>query len=311
MAWPTSHSSANKTDGSVGPLRDGSRVKALGQYPTPSWVAEALVERHFQHLGPEDLVIEPACGPGAFLSALPDEVPALGVEIDPGIAHMARISTGRDVVVGDFRTVAIDAQPTAIIGNPPFKLEVIDGFLDRAFAMLPENGRVGFVLPAYAFQTAERVAGYADRWSLFQEMIPRNIFPGLSLPLLFALFTKERVRRLIGFALYRETADVQRLPDAYREVLSQTTGGVWRRVVELALAKLGGEADLPAIYAEIEGHRPTRTQFWREQVRRTLRRYADSFLVCAQGRYALESWRMAFLSTITGTGTRQLCLVMP
>lgn len=284
-----------------------SSVKALGQYPTPAWVAEALVMRHFPRLGAGDMVIEPSCGPGAFLSALPTDVQAVGVEIDRAIAQTARELTGREIIVGDFRTVRLDARPTAIIGNPPFKLDVIDGFLKRAFSMLPENGRVGFLLPAYAFQTAERVAAYAERWSLFQELVPRNVFPGLSLPLLFALFTKERTRRLVGFALYREAADVQRLPAAYRDLLAGGRGGVWRRVVELALAKLGGEADLPAIYAEIEGHRPTRTQFWREQVRRTLRRYADSFPVRARGRYALEARRCAALGSAPG-GSRHLCL---
>lgn len=282
-------------------------AKALGQHFTPAWVAEALVERHFSHLGADDLVIEPSCGTGAFLCALPDDVPAIGVEIDPQIAQVARDITGREVILGDFQTVQINARPTAIIGNPPFNLQVIDGFLTRAFTMLPENGQAGLILPAYAFQTAKRVAGYADRWSLFQEMIPRNIFPGLSLPLLFAMFTKERERRLIGFALYREAADVQSLPDPYRDLLAQSTGGIWRRVVELALARLGGEADLATIYAEIEGNQPTRTQFWREQVRRTLRRYADSFLVMAQGRYALEASRLASLGAFVRRG-HQLCL---
>lgn len=287
-------------------LKPGA-VKALGQHFTPTWVAEALVERHFSHLGSNDFVIEPSCGPGAFLTALPDDVRAIGVEIDPAIAQVARDITGREIILGDFQTVQINAKPTAIIGNPPFNLDVIDGFLSRAFTMLPENGQVGLILPAYSFQTAKRVAAYADRWSLFQEMIPRNIFPGLSLPLLFAMFTKERERRLIGFALYREAADVQSLPDSYRDLLAQSTGGVWRRVVELALARLGGEADLPTIYAEIEGNRPTRTQFWREQVRRTLRRYADSFLVRAQGRYALEAGRLASLGRFVSRG-QQLCL---
>jgi 16S rRNA A1518/A1519 N6-dimethyltransferase RsmA/KsgA/DIM1 with predicted DNA glycosylase/AP lyase activity len=123
-------------------------AKALGQHFTPAWVAEALVERHFSRLGADDLVIEPSCGTGAFLCALPDDVPAIGVEIDPWIAQVARDITGREVILGDFQTVQINARPTAIIGNPPFNLQVIDGFLTRAFTMLPENGQVGLILPA-------------------------------------------------------------------------------------------------------------------------------------------------------------------
>lgn len=268
-------------------------VKALGQYPTRVWVAEALVERHFSQLDSHDCVIEPSCGPGAFLAALPAHVPALGIDIDAEMVRSARANTGRDVLHGDFRTMPLTVTPTAIIGNPPFNMRVIDGFLERSFSILPEGGRVGFILPAYAFQTAGRVAEYAERWSLAQEMIPRNIFPGLSLPLVFAIFSKDRRRTLVGFALYREASDVQRLPDAYRAALAASTGPVWCRVVETALARLGGEADLHAIYGEIEGCRPTRTQFWREKIRQTLRRYIDLFESVGAGRYVLQSSRLA------------------
>lgn len=150
-------------------------------------------------------------------------------------------------------------------------------FLERAFEPLPEGGRVGFILPAYAFQTAGRVVEYADRWSLAQEMIPRNIFPGLSIPLVFARFFKDLRRVLIGFALYREADDIQRLSAPYREALRAPSGSSWRNVVEIALRELGGEGSLGEIYAKIEGKRPSRTQHWKEKVRQTLRRYADSF----------------------------------
>lgn len=263
------------------------RAKELSQYPTRVWVAEALVERYFSGLDKTDIVIEPSCGPGSFLGAIPRDVPAFGVEIDATVAEEARSNTGRQVIVGDFRTVPLDVQPTVIIGNPPFDLRVIDGFLNRAHDLLPEGGRVGFLLPAYAFQTAARVAGYADRWSLSQEMIPRNIYPGLRLPLIFAMFSKDRRRTLIGFALYQETSDVQQLPKPYREHLAAGSGPVWRLVVETALAQLGGEADLHALYKEIEGRRPTRTQFWREQIRKVLRQHSDRFKAVALGRYAL------------------------
>ncbi|KVV07335.1 class I SAM-dependent methyltransferase [Burkholderia ubonensis] len=263
------------------------RVRELGQYPTRVWVAEALVKRYFPNLDSGDLVVEPACGPGAFLGAIPVGVPAVGVELDATIAEIARRETGRRVVVGDFRTVRLDCRPSVILGNPPFNLRVIDGFLERAHQLLPDGGRVGFILPAYAFQTAGRVAAYADRWSIAQEMIPRNIYEGLSLPLVFALFSKDRRRTLVGFALYRETADIQKLGAPYREVLSAGNGPVWARVVERALAKLGGEADLAQIYAEIEGKRPTQTQYWREQVRKVVRTHRWFSCVSA-GRYALN-----------------------
>lgn len=270
-------------------IGESDRVKELGQYPTPVWVAEALVERHFSDLDANDCVVEPSCGPGAFLSAIPQDVPAFGVEIDARIARQAHLNTGRPVLVGDFQSVCLDVQPTVIMGNPPFNMKVVDGFLDRAYALLPKGGRCGFILPAYAFQTAARVAGYSDRWSLMQEMIPRNIYPGLSLPLVFAMFSKDRRRTMIGFALYREAADMQKLAQPYRDQLAAGAGPVWRLVVEEALRRLGGEANVQALYAEIEGKRPTQTQFWKEQIRRTLRRYSEYFVALGNGKYRLQS----------------------
>lgn len=265
-----------------------STVKQLGQYPTPVWVAEALIERHFADLDSRDCVIEPSCGPGAFLAAIPAEVPAIGVEIDARIAQEAVRNTGRTVLVGDFRTIQLDVHPTLILGNPPFNMKTVDGFLDRSHALLPEGGRVGLILPAYAFQTSSRVAGYADKWSLMQEMIPRNIYPGLSLPLVFAMFSKDRRRTLVGFALYREATDVQGLPSQYREALSKGAGPVWREVVGAALRALGGEASVKDLYGEISGNRPTQTKFWQEKVRQTLRRYSDHFAPVSLGRYRLQ-----------------------
>jgi site-specific DNA-methyltransferase (adenine-specific) len=264
-----------------------SRTKELGQYPTHQWAAEAIVESFFPNLRAGHVVLEPSCGPGAFLAAVPTGVEAIGVEVDPLMAEHARRNTGCRVLVGDFRTIELDFEPTHIIGNPPFNLKLIDGFLDRAHELLPQGGQAGFILPAYAFQTAARVAGYADRWTLSQSMIPRNLFPGLSLPLVFATFSKDRRRTLIGFALYRETAAVQKLPTAYREVLATVGGPVWPRVVRLAIERLGGEADLQDIYRELEDNRPTNTPFWREQIRKVIRTSSCGCAPVGRGRYAL------------------------
>jgi len=171
---------------------------ALGQFPTPGWAAEALYERHFSHLGRGDVVWEPTCGPGYFLAVVPPDVDAFGSELDPALARAAAVATGRLVLQGDFETVALPATPTVVIGNPPFQLDLIDRLLQRVHSVLPSGGQAAFLLPAYAFQTAARVAGYAEDWSIAQEMIPRNIYPGLKLPLVFATFTKDGRRRLFG-----------------------------------------------------------------------------------------------------------------
>src|SRR3546814_12503078 len=78
---------------------DSSRTiedrKALGQYPTPGWVAQALVERHFARLSSEDKVVEPSCGPGSFLSVIPSDLFAVSVEIDPVKTALERANTQR------------------------------------------------------------------------------------------------------------------------------------------------------------------------------------------------------------------------
>lgn len=261
----------------------------LGQYPTPFWVAEALVQRHFSYLDHQDCVIDHSCGPGSFLAAIPAHVPAYGVEIDRRLAALARMNTGRHIIEGDFRTVELDVRPTAIIGNPPFNLKLIDGFLERSHTLLPEGGRVGMILPSYAFQTAGRVAAYSDKWSLFQEMLPRNIYHGLSKPLIFAIFSKDQRKVMVGFALYRETADMQQLSQRYREIMSGVGRSVWLNVVAEAMLRLGGKASLEGLYAEIEGRRPTRTKWWREQIRKVTRTHKNVFRQECDGRYSFAT----------------------
>jgi site-specific DNA-methyltransferase (adenine-specific) len=268
-------------------VNDAGDGAQIGQYPTPVWVAEALVERYFGNLTSSECVLEPSCGPGSFLQAVPAHVPAIGVEIDPGLATLARINTGRHVITGDFLTVDLPVLPTTIIGNPPFNLKTIDGFLDRSHQLLPDEGCVGMILPAYAFQTAGRVARYAEKWSITQEMIPRNIYQGLSLPLVFTRFIKNQRRALVGFALYFELSSLQQIAKPYRDAICGVGAAIWKDVVIQALKQLGGSAALKSIYAEIEGAKPTTSKWWREKVRQTLRRYGTVFRSEKKGFYAL------------------------
>lgn len=251
-----------------------SDVVRLGQYMTPDWAALELIDRYFGDLTGADQVVEPSCGRGAFLRAIPDYVPTVGVEIDHALAEEARRRSGRRVVVGDFRMVDLPLTPTAIIGNPPFRKRTVDEFLERAWNLLPDDGRVGFILPAFVFQTASTIEQLAERWTVRQDMLPRNLFEGLSHPLCFALLTKGRERGLFGFALYHELAAVNRLQARYRALLAEGEGSVWAAVVRAALEALGGRADLQRLYREIEGHRPTSNAFWQAKVRQVLQRIA-------------------------------------
>lgn len=250
------------------------KEKRLSQYLTPAWAAAALVERFFPRLSAQDLVLEPSCGAGAFLSAIDAHVPAIGVEIDPELAAIAREHTGRRVIVGDFRMVDLPLQPTHIIGNPPFVSDLVMDFLDRAYTLLPDEGEVGFILPCYMLQTASTVETLSERWSMSQSLIPKNLYQRLQYPLCFAHLTKGRTRGLVGFALYHELAAINRLQKRYRELLTAGQGSVWAAVVQAALEQLGGRAALADIYREIEGNQPTKNTHWKEKVRQTLQRIA-------------------------------------
>ena len=250
-----------------------SNAKRLCQHFTPDWAALELVERFFGDLDAGDMVIEPSCGRGAFLRALPASVPALGVEIDPDVAAEATRTSGRKVVVGDFRMVDLP-QATAIIGNPPFSVDLVQQFLDRAWHLLPTDGRVGFILPCYVLQTASTVDRLAQHWSMRQHLIPRNLFGRINHPLCFVQLTKGITRGLVGFALFGELHAVNQLQARYRQLLANGEGSVWTAVVRAALEVLDGRAQLQKIYREIEGHRPTSNTFWQAKVRQTLQRIA-------------------------------------
>lgn len=258
----------------------------LGQFFTPRWVAARLVELYFQNLSASNLILEPACGDGAFLQAIPAEVPAIGVEIDPYVAERARIASGRKVIDGDFGEVGLPEGVSHVIGNPPFDVELLDRFLLRSYQILPPNGRAGFLTAAYVFQTFSRVVRWSDQWSLKVDLLPRNIFPNLRLPLVFATFDKRNDKAMVGFALYREAAEIAELSAKARNLLhaGKPRIGVWQALVEETLKALGGRANLSAIYEYIEPKRPTETRWWKEQVRKVLQQH---FVSCGSAMWAL------------------------
>lgn len=261
----------------------------LDQHFTPSWAAEMIVQRYLTDLTPAAVVWEPTCGDGRFLLAVPQAVRAFGTEIDPAQAEAARENTGRQVITGDCLTAELPARPTAVIGNPPFQAELVQGLLDRCHYELADGERVGLLLPVYLFQTAATVMRYHHRWSISQELLPRNLFEGMSKPLLFAVFTKEPNRSMHGFFLYEETnAVLTGIHPRLRAYLlgNLSTAHCWRDAVRVALEACGGKATLHQIYACFEaGGRPTSNKFWREKVRQIAGRH---FLRTAPGEYALR-----------------------
>lgn len=271
---PSSPSAPAATDARSG---DAS----LSQWFTPFWVAEELVDDALRGLGQVN-VVEPSCGTGAFLTAIPKNLPAFGVDIDPSVIPAAIQNSGREVLLGDFRTVDLGKrQAELIVGNPPFEMDVIEGFLDRAHDILPDDGMIAMVLPAYAFQTPSRVSRWMERFSIDVNMIPRTLFPGLSKPLVWSKYTKTSARRFSGLMLFAETRDIENMRPAIRDALARP--GTWREAVRVALTSLGGAASVKSIYDAIAPERRS-AQFWREKIRQTLQR---NFAPLGDGRWAL------------------------
>lgn len=255
----------------------------LHQHMTPAWAAERLLETKFR-LSIDDIVCDPTCGDGSFLGAVPREVRAFGIEIDPVKADEARQNTGRPVITGDMRTVAIDEPPTVIAGNPPFVLELIDDLLRRALEWLPEGGYMGLILPVYIFDNScKRLLSYRQRWHISADILPRALYGRIPYPLLFAMFQKGG-SALVGFTLFEELYDVQSMRDDDQAALKQA-GRTWRAVVERALKQLGGEASLQDLYAAVKPHRPTDNQWWQAKVRQI----AQDYHRVERGVYALEA----------------------
>ncbi|MGJ7523977.1 N-6 DNA methylase [Variovorax sp. LT1P1] len=264
----------------------------LGQYFTPSWAAEALVDSEFAHLRAGDRVLEAFCGDGAWLCALPPCVEAIGVEIDPFHAERARRLSGRRVIEGDFFKVDYDeiGKVQAIVGNPPFKAAVVEAFLKRAHLHLDFGGQAGLILPAYCLQSSGVVEEMATRFNIRQSMLPRNLFPRIRLPLSFVTFTKERtVGRLFGFLLYKEAQEMRAIDPIWKKAVNDTREprGLWLPIVQSILAALGGEGALAQIYQGVQSKRPTGNPHWHAKVRQVLQCHPDRFRRTGPGRYAL------------------------
>ena len=273
---------------------DNQKIITLSQYPTPAWAASAIVRKKHPNLTAQDYVVDPTCGRGRFLQAIPDNVPTLGIEIDPVEAQLARDLTGRPVITADIFEVEFEERPTIVLGNPPFETKFVERLLDRMHDVLIDNGVVGFILPAYLMQTAGRVCRYNELWSIEQEMLPRNLYPGLKYPLSFVTFTKDQRRLMVGFSLYHELAYLQAQPKAVQEAMIQGPA-TWRSLVHNALDLFGGEASLAEIYEYVADRRPTQNPFWREQVRKVCQKSARNV---GRGRYSKAEPRVQQLDML-------------
>lgn len=186
---------------------------------TPEWSCLAIIDRFFPSLCSKDLVCDAGSGKGAFLKAIPPEIPAFGVEINETLSAIAEAETGRKIICGDFRYCELPDGITRVVSNPPFSVPVIEQFLARC-KTFPDLRECGFLLPAYALQTHHRVLRWLADWSLRAEIIPRRLFPRLRLPLVFVMFSRSASKELIGFSLFPEAVQFDSLRKFAKEILT-------------------------------------------------------------------------------------------
>jgi site-specific DNA-methyltransferase (adenine-specific) len=257
----------------------------LQQFFTPSWAAQRLVETCYPELGRNHVVIEPTCGKGAFIKAIPDNVQAYGIEIDPVLAETARYNTGRTIITGDFRLVDLPERPTHIIGNPPFRKALVDELLQWAKEVLPQEGKAGLILPAYHMQFSSSVRRWQQDWSIRNNMIPKHLFPGLKYPLCFIMFEKTVHKTFHGFLLYEEADSIRNLSKPAKLILQngKPRTSLWKALVDEALDYYGGSADLPKIYEWCGDRRPSDNPWWKQQIRKVCQ---DHFTRTERATYA-------------------------
>lgn len=263
--------------------------KSLSQYFTPRWAAEILYDAHFSHLGSNDLLWEPTCGTGNIIASVPLNVPCIGTELDPELVIQAK-RYGRPIIEGNCLTADLSeyGKITAVFGNPPFVMELFEKLLERCSKMLDIGHKAAFIIPAYFLQTSHTVVRLGKKWSISQEMLPRNIFPNSIKPLTFGTFIRDNSPMLIGFRLYHETAMMDEFSKDTKEELyygSSETRSIWKSAIANTLNRLGGKASLKDIYDSMRNNRPTKNEFWKEQIRKVLQK---SFVRIDEGIYSLN-----------------------
>ena len=151
--------------------------------------------------------------------------------------------------------------PSLFVSNPPYVSPLIDSAFALAHRVMPREGQVGLLLPAYYFQTSSTVVRLAESWGLQQAMIPWNLHPGLSLPLTFAVFAKD-VRRLMGFSLHQLTSSLHGMDADARTLLERVAPppgrrSIWREAVLHALRQTGaGAQTLPPALRRLDRQAP-------------------------------------------------------
>lgn len=144
----------------------------LDRYYTPARLAALLTG--LLEIDPPRLVVEPSCGPGAFVRAAQERWPGalvLGIDLDPDLqtprAGAQALSVQTRPIPGDFLAIDLGVRPDLVLGNPPFARA--RAFVERSLEILRPGGVCAFLLPA--------TIGHLRGWSEIQ-------LPSVEIPLI-------------------------------------------------------------------------------------------------------------------------------
>jgi len=203
------HAAVDDVAAAIGPAETFERlcsrfVEAMSRHlvATPPELASLMVELAEIGDGP---VLDPACGTGTLLRAVPTTVPVLGQELDPAVAELARARLAftheqAQIVTGDSLRADrfSDRRVASVVCNPPFnerswgheelqfdsrwvyglppKGESELAWVQHCLAHLRPGGRVVIVLPP---GVASRRSGRSIRATLLRRGVLRAV---ISLP---------------------------------------------------------------------------------------------------------------------------------
>lgn len=127
-------------------------AKDLQFYPTPQNVAEKMISDIWFQDG--NRVLEPSCGTGALLDALPRNIHAAGIEVNPDRARIAK-AKGYAVTVANFLEIPAPNSDNHkfdhVVMNPPFYGTHYAKHIAHAIKFLKPDGRLVAILPASAW----------------------------------------------------------------------------------------------------------------------------------------------------------------
>lgn len=160
-------------------------------YETPSelvqWMVKEYVDRH-----EDEVVLEPGCGSSPFLRCIRDtldysdqpwEPKLIGVDIEPQDSD----TTDIEVITADFLDFEPHEQPDLIIGNPPYKGDITERFVEKAFEIAADYGTIVF-LSHLGFLGSKRRQSFFEKYPPYMVTVlsPRPRFiKGSKSPMLY------------------------------------------------------------------------------------------------------------------------------